>query len=474
MKKLKEVDFFKLEFLSLIFLTLLLFVPNLKSYFLLFLAISIFFYFFYKKSILETLWLSLLLCLPFEVGKSMRTSTYYLPKNIIGETYFYITMANFFTISLLWYFLRNKRLLSQARFYWWEVSLLIFLLLSFISSLVSIYPLISYLFFLQIIGTILFYFLGRTILSTDKTLSLIKETKIILITHILFQGALAVVQYLKGGLLHKFIEEAFYQYNFGHFATEEKTMFRASGTMSHPNNLASFLLILLPLAFFELFSKKPRFYKNIFYLAAFIFGLGGLITTMSRGAWLIFFANCFAIYFFIKKEKLRFNPILKKLALLLILPLIIILPDFFSRLTSLSRAFAEKGSALVRLDLTKEAIFLMTRSPIFGIGPGLFIPILIERHLTDVINIFPSQVHNTFLLIGAELGSVALFSFLFFFAQVLKKSFFNKNKNSDLSIFWGGIFGLVNFFLLSLGYPIFKPGLLNIVFLLAILLISQK
>jgi hypothetical protein len=468
----KNFSLLKIGIFSFFFLFFLFFVPNLKIYFLAF-VFSILVFSLFEADLVKAVWLSLILSLPFQVGKAIRTGAFYIPaigEHAVKETFFYVTMANFLAFLLLWLFLRRRYFL-KLKFHWWEASLLTFLSIALASSAVSVYPLLSFLFWLQIAGVVVFYFLGRGILTLRGYKDLIGKTKPILLAHVLFQGFLACVQYLKRGFVGNFIEEAQYQYSFGHFAVEEKAMFRSSGTLNHPNDLASFLVVVLPLVFFEILAQKHRKNYWLFCLASFILGVLGLVATLSRGAWLVFLLDLFVFYLILKKEKFKFETKLLKHFRWLIVPLVLFLPIIFKRVLSLSEAFSQKGSALVRLDLAKEALFFVKDSPWLGIGPGLFVPMLIERHRTDIVYIFPSLIHNTFLHIGAEMGLVALLFYLFFFTRLVKKNWRKKVKVCDLPLFWGGLIGLLNFFILSFGYPLFKPGLQALLFLFCLFLI---
>lgn len=473
-KKLRVIGNRYHSYIPIIFLLSLFFVSNLKMYFLAYVVLVLIEYFL-ERDLLISVWTALVISLPFSLGKSFRVASFFIPVPAgiemppVNNFYFFVTMSDILIIFSLWLVLKNKDMFNQIRIYLGEICLFILATIGFISSYFSTFPFISFLFLIHVVISIIFYFIGRKVLYIFRARKVNERTKLILFSHIAFQGLLSVFQYIKKGFLTKFIEEAQFQH-LGHF-TAEHERFRSSGTFNHPNDLAAFLVVLLPLAFFELLRNDEQSEKKFFIIFSFVLGALGLVFTLSRGAWIVLGFNLILIGMITKKEKIKFNFEFKKFWLILFLVAFLVFPLVYNRASSLIGALRKDGSGLVRLDLNREAFYLLKDSPILGIGPGLFIPMLIQRHRTNIVYIFPSIVHNSFLHIGAEMGLVALILYIIFLTQGIKIAFINKNR-MDLYTFWGCLLGIVNYVLLSFGYPLFKSWMQNVLFLLVVILVS--
>ena len=112
----------------------------------------------------------------------------------------------------------------------------------------------------------------------------------------------------------------------------------------------------------------------------------------------------------------------------------IIIPDridIVSKIANLAIMFASNQPKILDLgcgsgDVTAEII---KQRPIFGVGPGNFLPVMMVNNLTGVASHFPYPVHNLYLLFASEWGLPALLSFLLFLKfNLTKRSFIFKKK----------------------------------------------
>lgn len=188
------------------------------------------------------------------------------------------------------------------------------------------------------------------------------------------------------------------------------------GIGDDPNEFGALMVALFPLPIAMLEGEKSTYKKIIFILIALSFILC-VTRTRSRGA----FVGLLVILTFILWEK-------RKQAGVIILILSLFTFTYFhthygyweriKTLQSMETIEAEQN-AKVRLIANQQAIELIKRYPITGVGLGNFIqakiyilkliPIILE---SGEIRKYVLSSHNTFLGLGAELGLIGLLAFL--------------------------------------------------------------
>lgn len=209
-----------------------------------------------------------------------------------------------------------------------------------------------------------------------------------LMTALLFESALALMQFIKGGTLGFWIlgERSFSISTlaiakFDFYGVE---FLRPYATFPHPNVLAAFLLISLLL----LAGKKVLIIKIIATVT--------IILTFSRTAIL---AGIFLAALLLRRKVLLFAAVV----LLLISPLL------FTRFSSIFNY--DNLTILRREELVKSAIELFWKNPVYGVGLNNFVPSL-SSDLIPGPNRFLQPVHNILLLSLAETGILGLLGLL--------------------------------------------------------------
>lgn len=201
---------------------------------------------------------------------------------------------------------------------------------------------------------------------------------------------------------------------------------RVGGTIGGPNSAGGFLsLMLLPILGL-IFSKVERRLK-VLAVITLIVGMIALITTFSRGGWLGFATFTFifiviSIYFgWIKLNNL----------LLMTFPTLITLIAFwdsiFGRLTQ-SDTSAIDG----RLPLNEIAFQMVRDNPLIGIGANNF-GIAVRIYAAQLGGIWLRIVHNKYLLIWSETGTLGLLAFLGFLATSLLSGWLYVIRDQPLS-----------------------------------------
>lgn len=201
---------------------------------------------------------------------------------------------------------------------------------------------------------------------------------------------------------------------------------RAYGTFPHPNVLAIYLLLVIPL-FFLINLRKTGWY----YLAL-VLNLVALFLTFSRLAWI--WAGVLAIVLLWQKRTLLYTICTQKikkcmpvifLGTLLCLPFIfsIVFYRFYSLFTDNSITISERWL------LNLAAWNMITKHPLLGVGLGNFVLVLRDYDFWGISLRYQQPVHNLFLLIAAEIGLGGFFSFL----ALLGVSIFNLLKKLTIA-----------------------------------------
>lgn len=191
----------------------------------------------------------------------------------------------------------------------------------------------------------------------------------------------------------------------------DRVFLRPYATFSHPNLLAGFLVITLPMIQLGL-SKK--LYK--FDIALRLLGSVAVLVTFSRPALILLGIQILFIY--------------RKLWKLILILFIILSPIVFVRFTSIFTF--DTLAILRRKELADYSIELFLREPVFGIGINNFINFLALDKILVGTSRFLQPVHNIFLLILAEAGIFGFLSFTFFLAGAFYENLKKKDRFSKI------------------------------------------
>ncbi len=199
---------------------------------------------------------------------------------------------------------------------------------------------------------------------------------------------------------------------------------RPYATFPHPNVLGGYLAATLPLITAQLLhchiatvsknrkEKNPRWQK-IYYGLVVLFGMAALMLSFSRSAIVVGALATVATVANFKFQISNFK----------LLPTIFLVGFFAALLITyhLSRITPNEESVVVRQQLNAAAIKLWSSSPLFGVGLGNFLV-----RLPDVLPsrevYFLQPVHNIYLLVLSETGSVGLALFFLLVWRSTRKS----------------------------------------------------
>ncbi|HOK39929.1 MAG TPA: O-antigen ligase family protein [bacterium] len=217
----------------------------------------------------------------------------------------------------------------------------------------------------------------------------------------------------------------------------------ASSTFGNKNFFAGYLIMIIPLCFYFIFSEKNK-KKIIIFTLIFFLNFFALIITYTRGAYVGFFSAILLILilninYFIKNYKYLF------LSVILIFLILIILIFNFELLPRLKEAIISifsfsTGTNLMRVTIYKSFFRAIIAKPLFGVGVGTFqytMPFFRDELFSlKGMTVNEDHAHNEIIEIGGEEGIIGLGLFLWFFVIIyflaIKKII--KTRNNELKI----------------------------------------
>lgn len=189
---------------------------------------------------------------------------------------------------------------------------------------------------------------------------------------------------------------------------------RAYGTFPHPNILAGFLLVSLFIGFYLVSRGKIK--SKVFVSFGLIILYFGLFSTFSRISWGIAGIGSLIYLLIAVKHSVKHKSYqsLFFLVLVIIVSYGTIITTQKNLLINRSTKISNSVSLNYRVEFNSQAINIIKKSPIIGVGVGEYIPTLISSdNLEKIKDSWKAQPpHNIFLFIAAELGLIGLISFL--------------------------------------------------------------
>ncbi|MBI5620163.1 O-antigen ligase family protein [Candidatus Gottesmanbacteria bacterium] len=436
-------------FLPLFFLFLLLFAVNIKTFILIMLGYGVALFFFSSYRVPEIIFFLLLFSLPFEKGlRDWMVSVVPTGPELWApgySFYFGITLKLILTCTSILFLIisaRHVRPHNAKALY----ILFLFVFFSMISTLTSSDITIAAIGFIRLLQACAIFVLGSYYIR--KIPAMRGHFQNILISFLIFFGAIGTIQFLSGQPLGLFLEDAQGLRPFGYLTSDTGPLYRVSGLFGHPTFFGSLLSFLIPVGITRWLSdrnKKGTISKTL-YGASVAVGCIAIAASLSRGAWIAVFV-CFSAILWKLSAEGR-NVLMKKLLLLMISTLTILAillgPQLLARASTFT-SLASLSSGRVRLDLMRQAVTITGEYPFFGTGLNLFTQAMNAHDLPPEIKGFMYPVHNTFLLFFSELGIPAGVLFLVFTAYCLITSWKKAKQNwENFGIWLGAVTFIIN------------------------------
>jgi hypothetical protein len=396
----------------------------------------------------KKLFLIALLFLGFSIRTSIflwtPTSTFYLHGNGPGtapELYaFDLPLLFLFLFSLI-----QKDKNKSVEFIKSDIAslfLLLFCALSFVSSEYRIFTFTGMLVIIRM--PIIYYCFSRGITS-EKDIKFVLWT---LIFCVFIQSALGIAQTFLGSFswLVRLVEssEQVYMVNIGKFAFG-----RPYGTIGYTTFYAQYLGLLFPLALASFLFEKTK-WKQLISGFAYSLVVVALILSLSRAEW-INLVVILILMFIMSVWKKQFQNQSVKYKFLIILFSVVLIGAIFSNRIILRTTMSDSGSAYSRILMDKVALGMIVHNPILGVGLNNYTEVMYQYGIGRLIPGIAFEVHNAFLLLGAEVGIMGLLTLLYLWGITYRRLIFCFR--NDESYMWiistGLICGLTALFIHS-------------------------
>jgi putative inorganic carbon (HCO3(-)) transporter len=256
---------------------------------------------------------------------------------------------------------------------------------------------------------------------------------------------------------------------------DSRIVFRSGGTMGHPNNLAHYLDLLLPLMLTRFFAVRSSTWTRWFYALVLAAGCGCLYFTQSRGgiaATGLSLTLCFLVLAW-RNLRLRIFPIL---TLTFVLAAVAVLAvghrQIFERFGK-----RDAGAFQTRLDQYHVALRIIHAHPVVGLGLNTYIPSspAYDNTADKVSFEFTEPVHNIWLLSMAETGIIGLASLVFLIFSFLRLARFWRWPYGDVyDLHLGIFFSVVGYLIHANGEPEVIGTSEGLFFLLALLTVVHQ
>jgi len=343
--------------------------------------------------------------------------------------YFHII---FFPILVLWFLLvagiltgRNSFSVKHTGF----VPLMAYALFAFLSIQQSVAPKFTQYELFSLSACLLLYILLTNIITEKRQVFFI----LLAIGAVVgFQGLVAIAQYIKGSDLGlQLLGEA---QKLTVDTSLSSGVRRASGTMGYPNTLALLLDLTLPVVAGLTLVTQRLLLRIAFGAATMVGGIASIITVSRAGlAAAVISVGLVVLYWGYRTRRL--------FAVIFVLMLVgsivlagIVLTDNPIR----DRLFQENDdSSASRIPMMEVAQNVIANNFWFGVGLNNYTDVAQQYDGTSmrISAVFPYPVHNTPMLIWAEVGFIGFFGFMvFFIGRVMKGFALAADENKDYSI----------------------------------------
>ncbi len=183
--------------------------------------------------------------------------------------------------------------------------------------------------------------------------------------------------------------------------------FLGRGLFENPNDLALYLVTMIPLALGLLFVARS-YSKKLFYALCALLMVSGTVVTLSRGGFLGLAFASFVMAWKIGRRN-RFATVIIFLMVIVLL-FVFVPPEFTDRLLSSVGKHAE-SSAVARQNLLWRSIFVTITHPFLGVGMSNF----------HIFSINEQVTHNAYTQVSSEMGIPAMIIYLLFMLSALRR-----------------------------------------------------
>jgi hypothetical protein len=341
----------------------------------------------------------------------------------------YLTDLPFMILMAMWLFeivvRKRKVFLPKGNIY--AVAFLAWAGLSLVNATVLSYGLFDFL------RTIKLYLLYLYMANNVDSVSVLKTLVKYLLIGMVIQSVICLYQYVSqdvsavfGGLFGKqdlYTEESVDKFREFFAVAPGSERKRASGTVGPINAQAQYFEFLLPMAFLLTLSAK-KYLRVILSWLALGMGTLGLLVTFSRGAFVGIAIGAASVFLLARQAQIISKQKLVAVIVVVLLAAIALTPavsDFI---------MARREAAIARFHLYRVGFNMVADRPILGVGLNNHI---VEAPYYDPESyIFPTPVHNQYLLTASEVGIPGLVFILAFLGSTMLTALRNARSSTVL------------------------------------------
>lgn len=287
-----------------------------------------------------------------------------------------------------------------------------FLIFIIYSMLTSYWAPTKELVWLEVAQLIRLFFLYFYVVNNVKHEAEFRIIMWILVISLFAQGTIGCFQKITGrhiGL--DFLGESFRVHQGGG---------RVSGTLGHPNKLASYIGLLLPSIVCFFFLARNKLPKLI-VAASLGFGMILLILTGSRGGFIsVSLALPLTIFLLFKKNVIKPGAVFVVLGFVVLITIATVIP-------MKEQIEARVASKVGRLEMIEVAMSVIKGNPFLGVGVNNYQERMQEYDRTYIRTTFhfDRPVHSLYFLILAEMGLIGFIIFIWLVGSILITAFQN-------------------------------------------------
>ncbi len=182
------------------------------------------------------------------------------------------------------------------------------------------------------------------------------------------------------------------------------------------NLLAEVLVVMVPIGVYLVYQERVAIKRKLYFISTVMIGAVALLT-FARTAWLVLGIELLVFAYLYKKQ--IYNSWVKKYSKQIFGLVLVLMIPIIMYMAAISTSHMVAGSTNTRIDLTRISWEYFKRSPIFGNGPGSFIPIVSETKVYFLEYGDALDAHGMLQKVIAENGFIGLATWLGLLVAVL-------------------------------------------------------
>jgi O-antigen ligase len=223
----------------------------------------------------------------------------------------------------------------------------------------------------------------------------------------------------------------------------------------------------------SLFLVEERKTVRLWYFIALFLGLVGMVATLSRAGWMTLPLSFFTVFVLLVKDRwYQWRTVFE-----VFLGVVCLVAFFYFFLPTIEKRYLyeDYGSASTRIPLNRAAMSIISQFPVFGVGLNNLAEVFRRYDTTGGATMItgpsPHVVHNLYLSVWADVGTVGLAAFVLFLLSIFVVAWRQLSRVSR----WrqGVLIGIMAGLLAHLFHGFVDPGFksaLNISYLIYVLI----